>query len=45
MIAFLSLLEDKYSGVEEYVRRYVGLSDQDIATIQSNLLITSNSRL
>jgi hypothetical protein len=41
MIAFLGLLEDKYGGVDEYIRKYVGLSDEDIAIIKDNLLTPS----
>jgi hypothetical protein len=39
MSAFLDMLEEKYSGVEEYVKRFTGLSDEDIATIRSNILV------
>ncbi|KAJ7774097.1 protein-tyrosine phosphatase-like protein [Mycena olivaceomarginata] len=39
MLAFLDLLDDKYSGVEGYVRRFTGLGDEDIATIRRNLLV------
>ncbi|KAJ3547825.1 hypothetical protein NM688_g5363 [Phlebia brevispora] len=39
MHAFLNLLDEKYGGVEEYLRRYVGLTDEDIAQIRQNLLI------
>ncbi|TFK43788.1 protein-tyrosine phosphatase-like protein [Crucibulum laeve] len=43
MSAFLNLLEEKYSGVEEYIRRYVHLSDEDINAIRNNILIASNT--
>jgi len=39
MSAFLDLLDEKYSGVEEYVKRFTGLSDEDIVTIRRNLLV------
>jgi hypothetical protein len=41
MLAFLDLLDqdEKYSGVEGYVRRFTGLGDEDIATIRRNLLV------
>lgn len=45
MIAFLKLLEDKYDGVEAYVKKYVGLKDDDIHKIQDNILVPSSSRL
>jgi len=34
----LSLLNDKYGGVDEYVRQYIGLPDEDIALIRNNLV-------
>jgi hypothetical protein len=40
MIAFLSLLEDKYQGVEMYLRNYAGLSDDDIGLVHDNILTT-----
>lgn len=39
MIAFLQLLEDKYGGVEEYLRKYVDLTNDDISSIRRNLLV------
>lgn len=40
MIAFLDMLESaRYSGVEEYVKRFADLSDEDIITIRRNLLV------
>jgi len=39
MKAFLEYLHEKYGGAEEYVRRYVGMSDEDIAIIKRNVLI------
>lgn len=38
MLAFLSLLEEKYGGVEEYLKGVVQLTDEDISTIRSNIL-------
>ncbi|KIM46439.1 hypothetical protein M413DRAFT_17086 [Hebeloma cylindrosporum] len=45
MQAFLEHFDEKYGGVDEYVRRYVGLSDEEIAIIKRNLLIPGTSRL
>ena len=39
MISFLRLLEEKYGGVEEYLRQYVSLTDDDISTIRRNILV------
>ncbi|OBZ70102.1 Tyrosine-protein phosphatase, partial [Grifola frondosa] len=39
MLAFLHLLEQQYGGVEGYLKRHVGLTDEDIAAIQRNLLV------
>lgn len=39
MQAFVVVLDEKYGGVNEYVRRMCDLTDQDIATIRQNLLI------
>lgn len=38
-MAFLQLLEDKYGGVEEYLRKYVDLTNNDISSIRRNLLV------
>ena len=43
MLAFLSMLEETYCGVENYVNQYCGLSDQDIDTIRTNILVTTNA--
>ncbi|KAF5363895.1 hypothetical protein D9756_000217 [Leucocoprinus leucothites] len=45
MIAFLKLIEEKYHGVDAYVKKYVGFNDGDISTIRDNILIPNNSRL
>jgi len=45
MVAFLKMLEEKYGGVREYLKRYIKLSDDDIDTIRNHILITGNSRL
>ena len=42
MMAFLSLLQEKYDGVEAYCKNYLGLQDEDIHKIQSNILVSSN---
>ena len=39
MHAFLHLLDHKYGGVEEYLRQYVHLADEDIVRIRHNLLV------
>jgi hypothetical protein len=38
MQAFMMMLDERYGGVEEYVRRICGLTDQDIVIIRQNLL-------
>jgi hypothetical protein len=38
MQAFLEHFREKYGGAEEYVRRYVGMSDEDITIIKRNIL-------
>lgn len=45
MVAFLSILQDRYGGVEEYIKHHLGMSEHDIAIIRNNLLISSSSRL
>jgi len=45
MTAFLKLVEEKYNGVEAYVKKYVNLDDDDIAAIRKNILISSGSHL
>ncbi|OJA18919.1 hypothetical protein AZE42_07863 [Rhizopogon vesiculosus] len=45
MLAFLNLLEDKYGGVETYVKTYTGLTDEDLQTIRSNLVVPTKSRM
>jgi Tyrosine phosphatase family len=39
MIAFLKHMEEAYGGAENYVKQYVGLSDEDIETVKRNLLV------
>jgi len=38
MLAFLSLLEEKYGGVEGYLKGVVRLTDKDVLTVRSNIL-------
>lgn len=45
MRAFFNLLEEKYGGVETYVKTYTELTDQDLKTIRSNLVVTTKSRM
>ncbi|KAJ3527339.1 hypothetical protein NMY22_g9825 [Coprinellus aureogranulatus] len=39
MTAFLKHFDDRYKGVDGYLKHYVGLSEADIETIRHNLLI------
>ncbi|KAF6762201.1 protein-tyrosine phosphatase-like protein [Ephemerocybe angulata] len=39
MSAFLKHLDEHYKGVEEYLRRYVGLTEGEIETIRSHILV------
>ena len=39
MQAFIKMLDERYGGVKEYVRRMCSLEDQDMAIIQQNLLV------
>jgi hypothetical protein len=45
MMAFLPLMQEKYGGVEAYCKQYLGLSDEDIHRIQTNILVSTNSHL
>ena len=45
MMAFLPLMQEKYGGVETYCRQYLGLLDDDIRIIQSNILVSTVSHL
>ncbi len=45
MLAFLAHLEATYNGVEEYVKTYLGLTDEDIVIIRNNLLTPNSSRM
>ena len=38
MLAFLSMLEERYGGVEKYLRDVVQLTDEDISIVRSNIL-------
>ena len=39
MQAFIQMLDERYGGVKEYVRRACSLTDQDIIIIRQNLLM------
>ena len=39
MTAFLKVMEEAYGGAENYVKKFVGLTDEDVETIQRNLLV------
>lgn len=43
MTAFLGLLKDKYGGAEGYLKQYVTLSEEDIETIRSNLVVSPSA--
>jgi len=45
MQSFLKHFQEKYGGAEEYIRCYVGLTDDDIAAIKRHILIPGSSRL
>jgi len=45
MIAFCNLLEEKYGGVETYVKSHTGLTDEDLRVIRSNLVAATKSRM
>lgn len=45
MLAFLALLQDKYEGVESYLKKYIDLSGEDIETIRNNILVPTNPHL
>ncbi|GJE84293.1 tyrosine-protein phosphatase [Phanerochaete sordida] len=44
MLSFLEVLQDKYGGAEEYLRKFVGLTDEEIATIRQCLLTPDPSQ-
>ena len=39
MIAFLYLLKEKYGGPVNYVKTFVGLTEDDISVIRNNLIV------
>jgi len=45
MLSFLKHFREKYGGAEQYVRRYVGLTDDEITTIKKHILISEPSHL
>jgi len=45
MQAFLQHFDKQYGGVEEYIRRYIGFSDEELATIKKHILTTATPRL
>ena len=45
MRAFLDLLSNSYGGVEKYLKRHVGLTDEDISIIRQNLIISRDDTL
>ncbi|KAL0950285.1 hypothetical protein HGRIS_010264 [Hohenbuehelia grisea] len=42
MTAFLSLLEERYGGVETYLKRVIGFSEEDVLRIRQNILVTAS---
>ncbi|KAG8219010.1 protein-tyrosine phosphatase-like protein [Butyriboletus roseoflavus] len=45
MHATLGLFRDKYGGVENYVKNFCGLTDDDLSIIQSNLVVPAKARM
>ena len=45
MQSFLKYFQEKYGGAEAYIRRYVGLTDDEIATIKRHILIPGVTHL
>lgn len=45
MTAFLSLLESKYGGVDNYIKGYCNLTNEDLRIIRNTILIPGDSRL
>ncbi|PPQ70449.1 hypothetical protein CVT26_013943 [Gymnopilus dilepis] len=45
MMAFLNHLEEKYGGAVEYLKHYVGFSEEEISRIKNNLLVPVSSHL
>ncbi|KAI6127421.1 protein-tyrosine phosphatase-like protein [Pisolithus croceorrhizus] len=45
MAAFLELLERVYGGVEGYIKKYCGLTEEDISRIRTNLVMSPRSRI
>lgn len=43
MLAFLTMLRENYGGAEGYLKKYAGLSDEDLYTIRSNFLSESSN--
>ncbi|KDQ29730.1 hypothetical protein PLEOSDRAFT_50602 [Pleurotus ostreatus PC15] len=41
MTSFLELLDKNYGGVEEYLKKYINLSDDEINRIRENILVPS----
>lgn len=41
MTSFLELLDKNYGGVEEYLKKYINLSDEEINRIRENILVPS----
>ncbi|KAI0774504.1 protein-tyrosine phosphatase-like protein [Fomes fomentarius] len=42
MTAFLQMLNERYGGVEQYLKNVVGLTDEDIATIRKNFRVPTS---
>ncbi|KAF5320811.1 hypothetical protein D9619_000687 [Psilocybe cf. subviscida] len=45
MQAFLQHFDTHYGGAEEYIRRYIGFSDEELATVKKHILTPANPRL
>lgn len=44
MIAFLEMLDDKYGGVNEYCKKYLKCSQDDLSKIHRNLLTNAPAK-
>ena len=42
MIAFLRMLDERYGGVAEYLKKVVGLTDEDISVIRKNFRVPTS---
>lgn len=45
MKAFLDHFDEKYGGAEQYLKHYVGFTEEEISQIKNNILIPRPLRL